>query len=158
MTRSNDADQKRELLRQQGTLNPHPEDVIDPVFLSDGFFDARDLVQVKYEMVRRVQRDGESVSRTAKAFGFSRPAFYQAQTALASSGLPGLLPRRRGPRHPHKLSPEVLAFLHQQMANQPELRSTKLAKEVKEHFGVSLHPRTVERALRPRPQKKRQKP
>jgi len=158
MTRLDDADQKRDFLRQHGTLNLRPDNVTDPVFLSDSFFDPRDLVQVKYEMLRRVQHDGEPVSRTATAFGFSRPAFYQAQIALASSGLPGLLPRRRGPRQPHKLGPEVLAFLRQQTATRPGLRSTELAKEVKERCGVSLHPRTIERALRQKPQKKRRKP
>ena len=158
MSPADDTDPKREFLRQQGTLNPHPEQVTDPGFRSHGFFDARDLVQVKYEMLRRVQRDGEPVSRSAKAFGFSRPAFYSAQTALASSGLPGLLPRRRGPRHPHKLSPEVLAFLRQQLTSQPQLKAAELARKVKAHCGVSLHPRTVERALRSTPQKKRQQP
>ena len=43
-------------LRESRCLNPHPEQVTDPAFLTDGFFDARDAVQVKYEMVRRVTR------------------------------------------------------------------------------------------------------
>lgn len=39
-------------------VNPRPEAVSDPLFAGSEFFDARDLVQVKYEMVRRVQIDG----------------------------------------------------------------------------------------------------
>ena len=71
---------------QPGCLNPHPEQVTDPGFLADGFFDARDAVQVKYEMVRRVTVDGEPVTAVAAAFGYSRPSYYQAAAALAESG------------------------------------------------------------------------
>jgi hypothetical protein len=39
---------KLEALRQQGTLNLHPEEVTDSRFQEDEFFDPRDLVQVKY--------------------------------------------------------------------------------------------------------------
>src|SRR4051812_49751372 len=36
----------------QGTLNPRADDVRDPAFVDSEFFDPRDLVQVKYEMLR----------------------------------------------------------------------------------------------------------
>jgi len=71
-------DAKLQTLQQQGTLNPRPKDVSDELFVQDGFFDPRDLVQVKYEMLRRVQADGKSVTDAAASFGFSRPSFYQA--------------------------------------------------------------------------------
>ena len=64
---------------------------------SSEFLDARDLVQVKYEMVRRARVDGEPVSRAAEAFGFSRPSFYAAQAALDQGGLAALVPARPGP-------------------------------------------------------------
>ena len=48
-------DSKGESLRQQGVLNPHPEKVAEPLFHGSEFFDPRDLVQVKYEMLRRVR-------------------------------------------------------------------------------------------------------
>jgi transposase len=134
-------------LQETGTLNPRPQAVTDEVFASSGFFDPRDLVQVKYEMVRRVQTEGESVTRAAAAFGFSRQTFYQTQAALSQEGLPGLVPRRRGPRGPHKLRPEVLSFLEEIRGQEPALRPRELAERVRENFGVSLHPRTIERAL-----------
>lgn len=59
-------------------------------------FDPRDLVQVKYEMLRRVSAEGHSVVQSAKAFGLSRPSFYQAQAALQREGLAGLLAKKRG--------------------------------------------------------------
>src|SRR5260370_40948615 len=83
-------------------LNPHPEQVTDPGFLSSDFFDARDMVQVKYEMVRKVRADGAPVTAAAAAFGYSRPSYYQAAAALERSGLDGLVPARPRPRGPHK--------------------------------------------------------
>ena len=140
-------DRKTERLKQQGGLNRHPERVRAPWFLSDRFFDARDLVQVKYEMLRRVQREGGSVTHAAADFGFSRVSFYQTQTAFAAGGLPGLVPRRRGPRGAHKLTEEVMAFLDQARAEAPELSSRDLAGRVQERFGLSVHPRSIERAF-----------
>ena len=55
-------DPKEAALAETRCLNPHPEQVRDPAFLSSDFFDARDLVQVKYEMVRRVKADGAPVT------------------------------------------------------------------------------------------------
>ena len=77
--------------------HPHPGQVTDEAFLAGEFFDARDAVQVKYEMVRRVSVDGAPVTATAAAFGYSRPSYYQAAAALAASGLDGLVPARPGP-------------------------------------------------------------
>ena len=88
----------------------HPEQVTDPGFLADGFFDARDAVQVKYEMVRAVTVDGAPVTATAAAFGYSRPSYYQAAAALAASGLDGLVPGKPGPRGGHKLTAQILAW------------------------------------------------
>ena len=103
-------DPKVAALRETRSLNPQPGAVSDEAFSSSEFLDARDLVQVKYEMVRRVRVDGEPVARAAERFGFSRPSFYAAQAALDEGGLPALVPQRPGPRRAHKLSGEVLAF------------------------------------------------
>ena len=58
-------DGKAPELAASRTLNPRPEAVVDEGFRGSEFFDARDLVQVKYEMVRRVEADGVSVSAAA---------------------------------------------------------------------------------------------
>ncbi len=140
-------DPKEEALRAARALNPRPADVADTVFASSEFFDARDLVQVRYEMVRRARVDGESVSAAAAAFGFSRPSWYAAAAALDEDGLPGLLRARPGPRRAHKLSTEVMAFLSTALEQDPTLRAPELARRVEESFGVPVHPRSVERAL-----------
>src|SRR5713101_1882440 len=61
------------------------------------FFDPHDLLQVKYEMLRRVRRDAVTVSQAARLFGFSRPSFYHARDAFTRGGLGALVPQKRGP-------------------------------------------------------------
>jgi transposase len=97
--------------------------------------------------VRRVRVDGEPVSRSAAAFGFSRPSFYQAAAAVDAHGLAGLVPARPGPRRAHKLTEEVVAFAQAAREDDPALRPVDLAGLIAERFGVSVHPRSVERAL-----------
>ena len=146
-------DSKGQSLRQQGVLNPHPQKVADPLFLRAEFFDPRDLVQVKYEMLRRVRVEGASITQVVSAFGFSRPVFYQAQALYHSAGLPGLIPQRPGPRHAHKLSDLVVDFLLHQRLGDPLLRAPALSELVREHFGLVVHPRSIERALERRRKK-----
>jgi transposase len=149
-----DLDEKLVALQAARALNAHPQAVVDPAFTSgDPFFDARDLVQVKYEMLRRVHQDGHAVTATAAAFGFSRPAFYTAQAAWQAAGLPGLLPSRPGPRSGHKLTEEVVAFLRAYQAQHPAARPAQLVDLLQDRFGLRVHPRSIERALA-RPPKK----
>ena len=142
-----DDDPKDQALRAERSLNPRPETVRDERFRASEFFDARDLVQVKYEMVRRVRVDGEAVTRAAGAFGFSRPSFYEAAAALDAGGLAGLVPARPGPRRAHKLTEEVVAFVRERRAAEPALRSVDLVEAIAERFGVRVHRRSVERAI-----------
>jgi transposase len=140
-------DPKAESLRESRTLNPYPEKVTDEAFASSDFFDARDLVQVKYEMLRRVSEDGVGVSSAAAAFGLSRQSYYQAAAALGQAGLAGLLPGKPGPRGAHKLTGEVIEHLRALAESDPGLRSSDLAEAVAQRFGIRVHPRSVERAL-----------
>jgi transposase len=137
-------DLKTRALQQEASLHPHPEQVTDELFLTQEFFDARDLVQVKYEMLRRVQSEGQSVSQSAANFGFSRPSFYHAQAAFQQGGLPALMPQKRGPKQAHKLTAEVLAFVRQE---DPSLRAVGLALRVNQKYSITVHPRSIERAL-----------
>jgi len=122
--------------------------VRDPAFTEGSpFFDAEDLVQVKYEMLRRVREEGERVSEVSAAFGFSRPSFYAAQAAFREAGLPGLVPQRPGPRRAHKLSEPVLDLLEQTLDAEPSLTSAALAELLAERLALKVHPRSIERAL-----------
>ena len=123
-------DPKEAALAGARCLNPHPEQVTDPEFLASDFFDARDAVQVKYEMVRKVRAGGAPVTEAAAAFGYSRPAYYAAAAALESSGLDGLVPARPGPRGASKLTEEILAWAEEQLAADPALRPAQLPDRI----------------------------
>lgn len=138
---------KAKILAEEGTLNPAPEKVGDPKFQEGGFFDPRDIVQVKYEMLRRVSVDKMSVTEASDEYGVSRPTFYQARADFDDAGLGGLVPRKRGPRGPHKLQGEVLAFLKEQVVPGEPLRARELTDRIRTKFGLAVHPRTIERAL-----------
>ena len=146
-TKRPDADPKIRMLKEHGTLNPHPEEVVDEFFLAHDFFDRRDLLQVKYEMLRRVSIEGRPRQEAAKAFGFSRPSFYSAQKSFEQQGLAGLMARRRGPRRGHKLTDEVMQYIRQAMAQDDSLRARALVPMLKQRLGLRIHPRSIERAL-----------
>src|SRR5260370_28836282 len=120
------SDEKLKALRQSHALHPHPEGVRDPLFtIGSPFFDPHDLVQVKYELLRRVRVDGDSVSHATSLFALSRPTFYAALAAWERSGLLGLLPEPPGPRQGHKLTEEIIALLRPLADTMP---STQLAQ------------------------------
>ena len=147
MARGRPEDPKVAALREARALNPRPDAVTDEAFLAEEFLDARDLVQVKYEMVRRVRAEGQPVSVAAAAFGFSRPSWYAAAEALDAEGLPGLLPERPGPRRAHKLTDEIVAFVRGQLDADASLRPGDLVEVIAQRFGVRVHPRSIERAI-----------
>ena len=138
-------DSKIEELKKEGCLNTRWRKVKDELFQEKDFFDPMDLVQVKYEMLRRVHKEGQTVTQTADAFGFSRLSFYQTQRAFEETGLPGLVPRKRGPRGAHKLTDEVMAFVEQAAGADKSLSTRNLAEMVEKRFGVIVHPRSIER-------------
>lgn len=138
---------KAKALLEEGTLNFAPEKVCDPKFREGEFFDPRDVVQVKYEMLRRVSVDRASVTEAVGEYGVSRPTYYQAKEGFEEAGLAGLVPKKPGPRGPHKLHGEVLAFLRKQAVPGEPLRARALAMLVRQKFQLAVHPRTIERAL-----------
>ncbi len=144
---------KMQVLREQGSLNRRPQHVTASVFKDGEFFDPYDLVQVKYEMLRCVRAEGYTVAQAAATFGFSRVAFYQIKAIYEQGGLPALIPKQRGPKHGHKITDTVFAFINRCLAQDKTLSSPALAHLIRKQFGISVHPRSIERALA-RPLKK----
>lgn len=138
---------KADALVENGTLNPTPDKVGDPKFQEGGFFDPRDVVQVKYEMLRRVSVEKTSVTDVSDQYGVSRPTFYQTKADFNEAGIAGLVPQKRGPHGPHKIQSDVLAFLIAQLSPGEPIRARELAKRVQKEFGIDVHPRSIERAV-----------
>jgi transposase len=140
-------DPKQRALQESGTANPYAKDVQDSAFIDSDFFDPLDLMQVKYEMLRRVRTEGQSVAKATAMFGLSRPNFYKVQSDFNRSGLVGLLPAKRGPHGPHKITSEVARFIEQAAASGEDLDAQRLAERIAQRFGLAVHRRTVKRAL-----------
>ncbi|MFH1314521.1 MAG: helix-turn-helix domain containing protein [Candidatus Eisenbacteria bacterium] len=146
-------DSKHEALRKEGTLNPHPRAVTNPLFEKSEFFDPNDLLQVKYEMLRQASEERRPVIQVAPSFGFSRVTFYEIRKRFLENGLAGLFPRRRGPQRAHKLTDGVLDYVEEMLGEEPSLGARALADRVESRFGITVHPRSIERALARRQKK-----
>jgi transposase len=147
MAKSKPTNLKVQNMESDGILNPRPEVGVDELFAQNEFFDRRDLVQVRYEMLRRVRTDGAPIRETTTRFGVSRPTYYRIETDFEREGMKGLLPRKRGPRDGHKLSATVVEELRAAQEMDPSLDTVSLVTLLRDRFGIKAHLRTVERAL-----------
>lgn len=140
-------DPKMQALIKNGTVNPHPESIQDPSFAQSDFFDPRDFLQVKYEMLRCIRAEGRSVAEAAELYGVSRPTYYKAKNDFDRAGLVGLLPTKRGPRSPHKVTDEVMKLIEQAFDEDASIDSSELVERIERDIGVRIHRRTIEKAL-----------
>ncbi len=138
---------KKEVLRKAKALNPNPNKVRDSLFLENEFFDAHDIIQVKYEMLRRQQTDNRTVQEIARSFGLSKVTYYEARRAFEELGIYGLQPKKRGPKQRHKLTPELVEYVTLKKKQDSTLRSEDLLALIREKFDTSIHRRTLERGL-----------
>ena len=144
---------KQDALRATGTLNARSAQVRHSAFQRSEFFDPEDLLQLKYEALRALKSDGCSIAKAATDFGLSRPTIYQAQQQFEEQGLPGLLPRKRGPKQPSKLTPQIHQYLQEIVVAEPHLKAAQLATRLRGRFQLKVHPRTIEKALKFRPKR-----
>ena len=101
----------------------------------------------RYEMVRLVRIDRLTLAKAAERFGVSLPTCFRMVRAFARQGLPGLLPERRGPRGPHKITPDILQFVDEHRVRHGRTGAAQLVPMIEQRFGVKLHPRGLEKAL-----------
>ena len=147
MPKDKDPHSKLQALKKHGAANRTSAKVKDPLFTDSPFFDPKDLVQVKYEMLRRVQVDCQPISKASADYGFSRVSFYQVKEAFEREGLPGLVPKKRGPRGGHKLTENIVQSLVEACAKDDQMDAEALAQLVKKRFKLTVHPRSIDRAL-----------
>ncbi|NSW92881.1 MAG: helix-turn-helix domain containing protein [Firmicutes bacterium] len=146
MAKKNPYDEKLKVLDENNTLNKNADKVKDVLFQNNPFFDKRDIVQVKYEMLRAVEKNGRPVSETAKTFGFSRVSFYKIQQAFKNSGFLGLLPKKRGPHGAHKLTDTTMEIIYEIIRDNPDIGKDKIVEILSSH-GVNVHKRSIQRVL-----------
>jgi transposase len=112
------------------------------------FFEPRDQLQVRYEMLRSHRVDEHKVAAVCQRYGVSRQTFYNLQERFLSGGTAGLLSRKRGPKGPSKLTGELLQLVERRLQQEPELSGGSLASQIEDRFGVAVHKRTLEKLLK----------
>lgn len=139
-------DQKKmNYLKENGTFNPNASVVKDELFTKDIFFDSRDIVQVKYEMLRKISKENCSVKKVVYLFGISRPYYYKLKDAFDKKGIAGLLPVKRGPKGAFKFTDDIAMFINRIVEEEPTLTNHQIAQKIEAQFKIIIHPRTIER-------------
>lgn len=135
---------KQEEMRKNGSFNHRASTVTAEIFKSSHFFDAHDLVQVKYEMLRAVEKDNRGISSAAADFGFSRVSFYQIKKEYEENGILGLIPKKRGPKGSRKLKDDDVEFARSLVDTHTKAQIVSLLNEER---GIEISKRTLERQL-----------
>ena len=140
-------DSKLKILEENGSFNKSADKVKDPIFQNNPFFDSRDIVQVKYEMLRTVENEDQPVIQVAKTYGFSRVSYYKTLNDFRNNGMEGILPRKRGPQKAHKLTPEIMDFINEKTTQNPGISNKELLNILETYKGIKIHKRTLEKTL-----------
>jgi transposase len=139
---------KDDVLKENGCFNANHEKVSAAVFNSIPFFDKKDIVQVKYEMVRAASNNEGSITDIADAFGFSRKSYYQISGAFNSGGLYALVHRKTGPKTAHKLNADVQGFINTYLGENRGASANEISAAIEAEMRVRIHPRTIYRFLK----------
>lgn len=126
-------------------LNRTPELVQDVRFIKQAdFFDSKDIVQVKYELLRRCEVEGNDVASSCLGFGVSRTTYYKVKQAFLRGGLPALMGQPRGRPHPIKVNDVVRGHLIAEKVKNPKFTAREMAAAVKERYHVQLSERMIQ--------------
>lgn len=150
-------EKKIDYLKENGTFNPNASVVKDELFTKDVFFDSKDIVQVKYEMLRKVSKENCSVKKVVYLFGMSRPYYYKLKDAFDKKGIAGLLPVKRGPKGAFKFTDDIAGFINRMVEEEPTLTNHQIAQKINAQFKVIIHPRTIERRRKCQKKRKRER-
>jgi len=135
-------------LQQSRTLNRSPQQVQDWKFEQQSyFFDAQDLLQVRYEMVRLVMVEECTLTEAARRFGYSKPTCFRMTKAFKQGGLQALIPAPPGPKRASKVSDEIVRFALDYRARYGRIGAGRLVPIIEQKFKVKIHPRSLEKAL-----------
>jgi len=139
---------KDNLLKKDGAFNNNYEKVTASIFETSPFFDKRDIVQVKYEMIRAAFNNEGSVTKIADLHGFSRKSYYQVKKAFEVGGLPALIPKKTGPKGAFKLDADALSFIDAFRKSHKNAKPEEISAALEEEKNIKVHPKTVGRHLK----------
>ena len=136
---------KEKSLKENGSFNKQFMSVSAELFKTSSFFEEKDIVQVKYEMLRAVSKDEVSVTDAANDFGFSRKTYYQVSKAFDTGGLSALIPKKTGPKGPSKLYGDVSRFIDAYSSEHKNANASEIAEKLETSLEIRVHPRSIER-------------
>jgi len=96
-------------------------------------------------MIRAGAGSEGAIKNSASEYGFSRKGFYQINETFETEGLNALVPKKPGPKKPHKLNREVAEFIESYLADAPNAGAKEIATAIKAKMGISIHSRTIYR-------------
>ena len=138
---------KTDILKKNGTYNKNHDSVKAADFQQGIFFDAEDLAQVKYEMLRSVAKGEYNVLEASARYGFSRQSYYSIKDGVDREGLSALIPKKTGPRQSYKLTENGQSFIDQYVETHPSAKSSEINEALKNETGICVHNRTVDRYI-----------
>ena len=139
---------KHEVLQKNGTYNKNFTKVKEQRFINDDFYDPRDLVQVKYEMLRAARETERSIDDIVGNYGFSRSGFYKIKSSFEKEGVSAFVPNKTGPQNARKLTKEHQQFIDSYLMDNPGTSSDSMAVILKVERGLEVSKRTIERYRR----------
>lgn len=132
-------------LQRAHCIHRAPEKVHDKRFQEESnFFDPKDIVQVKYELLRSCIVEGNDVASACMRFGFSRTTYYKVYETFIQGGIPSLMGRPRGRPRPIKLNEIVLGYLIAEKAMNPKLSASKMFTDVMNRYNVQISVRMIQ--------------
>ena len=139
---------KDDFLKKNGSFNKNYENVTADIFNKSPFFDKKDNIQVKYEMLRAVSKEEGTITELTGAYGFSRNSYYQLDKAFKNAGIYALFPKKTGPKGASKLTPEVSDFIESFLANNNNAKAKDISTALKAEMRINIHTRTIYRHLK----------
>ena len=138
---------KESRLKESNTYNPKSDMITASIFANNQLMDPKDLLQVRYELVRAIKCESKPIREICSEYGVSVSTARRYAEDLKKGGLIALVPEQKGPSGPTKLTKEASDFIDAYRKKNPESSGGKIhsALESKLHTGVSK--RTVERYL-----------
>ena len=109
-------------------------------------FSFEDKAIVRYEMVREWIATDQSANVVAKKYGYTRTRVHVNAKRIEEEGIAGVIDKKPGPKEPTKATPEVEQLVIQ-IRRRDKKAIDEIAKELKEKYGISLSPRSVDTIL-----------
>ena len=138
---------KEEHLRATQTFNTNYAKINDPIFQRSGIMDPRDLLLVRFELVRSLELDGKPIEEVCSQYGISPCTARRYVRDMKERGLIALVPEKRGPNGPSVMTDEIANYIDKYLTDHPKASAGKVYQSLVDAKKVTIGKRTVERYI-----------